>query len=103
MTRPPDMLRFNGGAADEADADGVMVGWAGPWPPPSEMGVAVGKETGMVKVFEPATLALPLDELLAVAHVTIYERESASVLPDDFESETLFRGAQYRPKEDGDV
>ena len=90
------MLEFRGGAADKVDADGMYrVGWTGPWPPPEKMLVAVGRQTGLAKVTEPATLNIPMDELEAVAHVTVYRRDSASVLPDDFDSPHVFRGAVY--------
>jgi len=90
------MLRFSGGLID-----GEHRGWDGPWPPPERLGVAVGNETGYVSIFDvDATVvqdALP--RVRTIARVQFYKRVSASALPDDFESEHVFRGAEYEAEE----
>lgn len=93
MTRPPDMLRFLGGVVTKHEA-----GWAGPWPPPERMGVAVGRESGMCTVFEPTDEHLELLRQAPSIDVAVYQLRNASQLPDGFESEHLFRGAEYVPE-----
>lgn len=102
MTKLPDHLRFKGGVS-ELVPGGVMVQWDGPWPPPERMGVAVGRSTGMVTVFAPEDVdAVQMVEVHQVAHVTIYKRVTASILPDDFEHPNVFRGADYEKEESDD-
>jgi hypothetical protein len=115
MNEPaPDFLQFEGGGAITnleanvellagallVEADKLRVMWKGPWPPPDKMAIAVGRETGIPKVFEPAKLGegLTLADVQDVAHVTLYDRVSASELPDDHRSPHLARGAIYLPE-----
>jgi hypothetical protein len=114
MNRPPDFIRFEGGVVralprrDRIDQrmpplldDGSLVRlWSGPWPPPERMGIAIGKTSGYISVYDPGELTeAQHSELPVVADVTIYRRESASQLPDDLDHEHVARGALYRPEE----
>lgn len=95
MTPTPDMLRFLGGPVSTHEA-----WWNGPWPPPTTMGLAVGKESGIVSVFDPAELAQDVRaELDACETITvaIYELRNASALPDGLQLDHVFRGAEYVP------
>lgn len=94
---PSDMLRFLGGPIDQHE-----VGWTGPWPPPERMALAVGGESGIVKVFDPAEIdaaALHSARALPSISVCVYRLRNASQLPDDFDSKYVFRGAEYVPEE----
>lgn len=93
MTRSPDMLRFLGGVVPKHEC-----GWAGPWPPPSRLGLAVGHESGMRTVFDPDETHLDLLRSVDSIDFAVYELRNASQLPDDFESEHVFRGAEYVPE-----
>lgn len=91
---PPDMLRFylpSGGTHE--------VGWNGPWPPPDRLTLAIGQESGMVRVIDRAT-SKPEDLEALDACETITQIEcllaNASTLPDDFHDAHIFRGAEYR-------
>jgi hypothetical protein len=93
----PDQLRFSKLGIEGVGE--VMVGWTGPWPPPEKLGVAVGRSTGMVSVFEPDSLPddTSMDEVERVARVIICKRVNASQLPDEFAHPNVFRGADYEP------
>lgn len=93
MTRPPDMLRFLGGVVAKHE-----VGWTGEWPPPARMGVAVGRATGIRSVFEPNEANLRNLATAATVDVALYELRNASQLPDDFDGDHVFRGAEYVPE-----
>lgn len=103
MTRPPDLLRFL-----DVPERGRFVGppmrgpheviWTGPWPPPARMTLAVGQESGIVKVLDREELdAALLAELEQAPTIDLleYTLRNASRLPDDFETELVFRGAEY--------
>lgn len=93
--KTPDMLRFTGGPVG---ADDFMVGWDGPWPPPDRMWIARGLQSGIVKVFDRAEIDADwLEQMQAASTILVgeFRLASASVLPDDFESEHVFRGADY--------
>jgi hypothetical protein len=114
--RPPDFLQFEGGVVAELDA-GVRLShfpgrplqdngayrreWAGDWPPPERMAIAVGGTTGYVSVFNPDDLPndVDLEVVSKVATVTIYRRVSASELPEDETLTHVMRGALYQPED----
>ena len=99
VTRPPDMLRFTGGVAD-----GQTVGWTGPWPPPAVMVAVAGSQTGILRIVEPADLDAETWRLIEESptiQYTRYQLRNASQLPDSFDSDFVFRGADYTPADEG--
>lgn len=93
QTHRLDLLRFTGGFI----AKKIEVGWNGEWPPPLMMGVAVGKQTGIVKVFDPRmqprSLMIQLSRCDTI-DFDVFRRMSYSQMPP---SEGIIRGASYRP------
>lgn len=116
-----DMLKFQGGLVDgmvsyvrlagypaaPVDDDGSLLrAWAGSWPPPERMTLAVGRITGLHTFFDtdnhPQISDADWAELEQTAEIMVYRRVSASRLPDDLDNDHVFRGAVYQP-ETGDV
>jgi hypothetical protein len=87
-------LRFEGGPVS-----GKLNGWTGPWPPPERLGVAVGRDTGIVAYFEESALeekGVALEELERLCSVTFYRRAEFSTLPDEVDAlENVSRAARY--------
>lgn len=78
--------------------DGRIYVWEGTWPPPERLGVATGRLTGSLCIFDPAALPAGVD-LAAVEGVAVVEyvvRESYSKLPDGLDSARVARAAAYR-------
>lgn len=73
-------------------------GWNGPWPPPPEMLIVVGRETGMTAIVEPdesnkAALRQLEDNGCRVIR---YVLNSASQIPEPAPADAhWFRGAEY--------
>jgi hypothetical protein len=93
-----DVLRFVGGVVLVHE-----VGWRSPpWPPPDRMGLAVGRLSGMVRVFDPDTIEgdviAEVKDCETIA-VCVYRLRNASQLPDDIDRTRVFRGAEYVPEE----
>lgn len=84
------------------DTGAMRVGWDGAnggWPPPQRMGVAFGRTTGIVKVFNPDDQDIDfMPHLGRVARVTIYRLVSASKLPPQPLDGHVARGALYKPE-----
>lgn len=94
MAKNPDQVRFSGGFAD-----GRMLTWDGPWPPPEKLTLAYGRLSGIIQSVdvEKLTPEIRADiEAARTVDLAEYHLVSASALPDDFESEHVFRGADYR-------
>lgn len=95
MTRPPDMLRF---LDPRLESGRLEFGWTGPWPPPERLALAIGRESGIVRVIErddvDADLLRELEDAPTI-DVVDFTLRNASSLPDEFESEHVFRGAEY--------
>jgi hypothetical protein len=94
---PPDRVRFQ-------YPDGRIIheaGWVGPWPPPERFGLAIGRSTGYVTVFEPEeVVGENLEAVRGVADVTYFRRTAASEITDDDPEPFLMRGASYEPEEE---
>lgn len=91
---PTSLLRFTTAGATDHET-----GWTGPWPPPEEMILFVGKQSGIVRVMEPEQLQSP-DVQAAAAYPSIdvrtYRRIEYSRLPDEAaNSPHIMRGAVY--------
>jgi hypothetical protein len=86
------VLKFQGGVAD-----GEVMGWTGPWPPPARFVVLRGRQTrGLSFVGEPERLEGVAWEQHATRHV--YTLRGASKLPPEHPHPNVVRGALYVPE-----